>query len=87
MEAASRTFARTVLSGLQPGALLITGDLIDAKTRLGRGQQWEEEWQVSILQQYHLHIKAASISAADDYECSLKASAIARRPCMHVCPL
>lgn len=43
-----RTFARTVLSGLQPGALLITGDLIDAKSRLGRGQQWEEEWQVGL---------------------------------------
>jgi hypothetical protein len=43
-----RTFARTVLLGLQPGALLITGDLIDAKTRLGRGRQWEEEWQVAL---------------------------------------
>jgi len=45
-DAAPRTFARTVLSGLQPGALLITGDLVDAKTRLGQGQQWKEEWQV-----------------------------------------
>ena len=48
---ACRTFARTVLSGLQPGALLITGDLIDAKSRLGRGQQREEEWQVRLSRQ------------------------------------
>ena len=41
-----------MLSGLQPGALLITGDLIDAKSRLGRGQQWEEEWQVGYLRQH-----------------------------------
>ena len=36
-----------MLLGLQPGALLITGDLVDAKTKLGQGQQWEDEWQVS----------------------------------------
>lgn len=54
-----------MLSGLQPGALLITGDLIDAKTQLGRGQQWEEEWQASLSHQCH-HINAASITAAGD---------------------
>ena len=39
-----------MLLGLQPGALLITGDLVDAKTKLGRGQQWEDEWRVSPSQ-------------------------------------
>ncbi len=37
-----------VLASSQPGALLITGDLVDGKTLLGRGQQIEEEWQVII---------------------------------------
>lgn len=36
-----------MLLGLQPGALLITGDLIDAKTKRGQGQQWVDEWHVS----------------------------------------
>ncbi|CAL8465131.1 g4666 [Coccomyxa elongata] len=40
-----RLFARTVLASSQPGALLITGDLVDGKTLLGRGQQIEKEWQ------------------------------------------
>ena len=42
-----RLFARTVLAASHPGALLITGDLVDGKTLLGRGQQSEEEWQVT----------------------------------------
>ena len=41
-----RLFARTVLASAQPGALLITGDLTDAKLKVGRGMQLEEEWQV-----------------------------------------
>ena len=41
-----RLFARTVLASAQPGALLITGDLTDAKLKVGRGTQLEEEWQV-----------------------------------------
>ena len=35
-----------MLAAAQPGALLITGDLTDAKMKVGRGMQLEEEWQV-----------------------------------------
>ncbi|WIA44238.1 hypothetical protein OEZ86_010547 [Tetradesmus obliquus] len=38
-------FGRRVLTGVRPGALLITGDLVDAKTRPEGSQQHEEEWQ------------------------------------------
>lgn len=48
ISATHRLFARMVLASSQPGALLITGDLVDGKTLLGRGQQIEEEWQVII---------------------------------------
>uniref|UniRef100_A0A383VD17 Calcineurin-like phosphoesterase domain-containing protein n=1 Tax=Tetradesmus obliquus TaxID=3088 RepID=A0A383VD17_TETOB len=38
-------FGQRVLTGVRPGALLITGDLVDAKTRPEGSQQHEEEWQ------------------------------------------
>ena len=41
-----RLFAGTVLAGLEPGALLLTGDLVDGKTALGRGHQLKTEWEV-----------------------------------------
>lgn len=41
-----RHFARAVLKPVAPGALMITGDLVDAKTKLMRGLQNETEWQV-----------------------------------------
>lgn len=50
-----RLFARTVLAASQPGALLITGDLTDGKTRIGRGQQLEEEWKVRRLMHDYCH--------------------------------
>lgn len=39
-------FGDAVLSGVRPQALLITGDLVDAKTRAEGSQQHVEEWQV-----------------------------------------
>lgn len=37
-----------VLSGVRPQALLLTGDLVDAKTRAEGSQQHPEEWQVGL---------------------------------------
>lgn len=45
-EADFRHFAQAVLKPVAPGALMITGDLVDAKTKLKRGLQNETEWQV-----------------------------------------
>lgn len=42
-------FASNVLRHLSPGALLLTGDLVDGKTKLMRGAQDAGEWQVSRL--------------------------------------
>jgi predicted MPP superfamily phosphohydrolase len=39
-------FGGAVLSGVRPQALLITGDLVDAKTKAEGSQQHPEEWQV-----------------------------------------
>jgi len=44
-EADFRHFAQAVLKPMAPGALMITGDLVDAKTKLKRGLQNETEWQ------------------------------------------
>ena len=46
-----------MLASSQPGALLITGDLVDGKMLLGRGQQVEEEWQVNT----QLHLVAMEV--------------------------
>ena len=35
-----------MLAGLEPGALLLTGDLVDGKIALGRGHQLKTEWEV-----------------------------------------
>ena len=43
---ACRLFAGSVLAGLAPGALLLTGDLVDGKTAIGRGHQLKPEWEV-----------------------------------------
>lgn len=40
-------FASHVLRPLAPGALVLTGDLVDGKTKLMRGSQDAGEWQVS----------------------------------------
>lgn len=48
-EADFRHFAQAVLKPMAPGALMITGDLVDAKTKLKRGLQNETEWQVRTL--------------------------------------
>lgn len=42
-------FGDQVLSGVQPRALLLTGDLVDAKTKAEGSQQHPEEWQVGGL--------------------------------------
>lgn len=42
-----RAFTERVLKPLKPGTLVLTGDLVDAKTREMQGQQFEDEWQVS----------------------------------------
>jgi hypothetical protein len=39
-------FASNILRPLAPGALLLTGDLVDGKTKLMRGAQDAGEWQV-----------------------------------------
>jgi predicted MPP superfamily phosphohydrolase len=41
-------FGQQVLTSLRPGAVLITGDLVDAKTRPEGSHQYEEEWQVRL---------------------------------------
>jgi hypothetical protein len=45
-------FASNVLHHLAPGALVLTGDLVDGKTKLMRGSQDAGEWKVS---HYGLH--------------------------------
>jgi predicted MPP superfamily phosphohydrolase len=41
-------FGQQVLTSVRPAAVLITGDLVDAKTRPEGSQQHEEEWQVRV---------------------------------------
>lgn len=41
-------FGDQVLSRLRPQALLITGDLVDAKTRAEGSKQHPQEWQVWV---------------------------------------
>lgn len=60
-----RLFARTVLAASHPGALLITGDLVDGKTLLGRGQQSEEEWQVTKHPSIYSCSRTAQTSTKD----------------------
>lgn len=42
-------FGARVLSGVRPGALLLTGDLVDGKTQHEGSAQHREEWQVSVV--------------------------------------
>jgi hypothetical protein len=42
-------FGQQVLTSVRPGAVLITGDLVDAKTRPEGSHQYEEEWQVTYI--------------------------------------
>lgn len=39
-------FASSILQPMVPGALVLTGDLVDGKTKLLRGAQDEGEWKV-----------------------------------------
>lgn len=41
-------FASKILRPLAPGALVLTGDLVDGKTKLLRGAQDEGEWKVRL---------------------------------------
>jgi predicted MPP superfamily phosphohydrolase len=41
-------FGDQVLSCVRPQVLLLTGDLVDAKTRAEGSQQHPEEWQVGV---------------------------------------
>lgn len=50
-----RLLAERVLRPLQPGAVVFGGDLVDAKTLLMQGLQYEDEWQAS-----HVHQHAAA---------------------------
>ena len=43
-------FAGKVLQQLQPGAIITTGDLVDAKTLYLQGRQYQEEWEVHNAQ-------------------------------------
>lgn len=43
---ACRLFSELVLPALLPGAVVLSGDLVDGKDEQGRGQQQLEEWQV-----------------------------------------
>ena len=45
-----RAFAERVIKPLQPKTLVLTGDLVDAKTQLMQGQQYDDEWQVGATQ-------------------------------------
>ena len=47
-----RLLADRVLRPLQPGAVVFGGDLVDAKTLLMQGLQYEDEWQASQLHQH-----------------------------------
>ncbi len=38
------SLSKHVLHPLRPDKILLTGDLVDAKTKHGASQQWEEEW-------------------------------------------
>jgi predicted MPP superfamily phosphohydrolase len=42
-------FGEQVLTSVRPGAVLITGDLVDAKTRPEGSQQHEDEWKVGLF--------------------------------------
>lgn len=41
-----RLFSELVLPAILPGAIVLSGDLVDGKDEHGRGQQQLEEWQV-----------------------------------------
>ena len=41
-----RLFSELVLPALSPGAIVLSGDLVDGKDEQGRGQQQIEEWEV-----------------------------------------
>lgn len=58
-----KQLAARVLAPIQPQAVIITGDLVDSKTREARGQQFEEEWQV--LRSY-ARPKSSPDSSKDD---------------------
>lgn len=59
-------FALAVLRPLNPGALVLTGDLVDGKTRLLRGAQDEGEWKVRPWRCYKLlnHLAAGCLMKA-----------------------
>ncbi len=39
-------FAKKVLPYIQPGAVIMGGDLVDAKTLFMQGHQYRQEWEV-----------------------------------------
>ena len=41
-----RAFTERVLKQLKPKILILTGDLVDAKSKNMQGRQYEEEWKV-----------------------------------------
>lgn len=41
-----RAFTERVLKPLKPKVLILTGDLVDAKSKNMQGRQYEEEWKV-----------------------------------------
>jgi hypothetical protein len=52
-----RDFSHEILRPVSPYAILISGDLVDAKTHLKRGQQNESEWQVKSSDIIHIVCK------------------------------
>lgn len=59
-----RHFVDDVLRPAAPSALLISGDLVDAKTRTKRGQQSEAEWQVGCYQLVSRPVTASMLRAS-----------------------
>ena len=49
-------FGDAVLSRVRPAAVLITGDLVDAKTRAEGSQQHLQEWQVRWTGQHRMYV-------------------------------
>lgn len=41
-------FSNRVIASVKPGAILITGDLVDSKTKAEGSHQNEEEWKVGM---------------------------------------
>ena len=55
-------FANKVLPYIQPGAVIMGGDLVDAKTLFMQSQQYRQEWKVCARQAIMLAALAQMLS-------------------------